>query len=321
MTESLSRRDILMRSAAAGAATAFSSIGAGAEQTTSEPTACKSPVPFRISLNTSTLRGQKLPITDLVEIAAKAGYDGLEPWMDEIERHVGSGGSLKDLANRIQDRNLRVTGAIAFYEWMVDDDTKRAKALEQVKRQMGMLAEIGGTHIAAPPCGDVKNVDLLKAAQRYRELIELGANAGIVPTLEIWGWATNLTRLGQAVLVALEADHPKACILPDVYHLYKGGSGLAGIARLNPDMLGGFHLNDYPADPPREKIADKDRVDPGDGVAPLKTLISDLRTIGYRGPVSVELFNPNYFQQDPMLVAKTALAKTRAIIRAATPVA
>lgn len=182
---------------------------------------------------------------------------------------------------------------------------------------MGQLAQIGGLRIAAPPAGDVKNVDPLKAAERFRELLEVGEREGVLPTLEIWGAAAFLNRLGQAVMIALEAHHPKATVLADVFHLYKGGSGLSSIRQLNPAILGGFHLNDYPADPPREKASDKDRIYPGDGVAPLKQLFRDLRAIGYPGPLSIELFNPEYYKQDPAAVAKMALDKTRAVMREA----
>ncbi len=313
MPNTMTRREILGAGIGWGAAltTAAPLSQANAESSTPADT------PFAVSLNTSTLRGQKLPLTDLIDLAARTGYQGIEPWMDEINRHVESGGNLKDIHQRIKDRGLKVTGAIAFFEWMVDDAAKREKALEQIKRWMDQLAQIGGTHIAAPPCGDVKNVDLLRAAERYRAVLKVGDTTGVIPAVEIWGWAQNITRLGQAMLVALEADHPKACILPDVYHLYKGGSGLSGISRLNPNVLAGFHLNDYPATPPRETIADKDRVYPGDGIAPLKTLIRDLKAIGYRGPLSVELFNPDLWKDDPAVVAQTALEKTRRVLQTA----
>ena len=68
---------------------------------------------------------------------------------------------------------------------------------------------------------------------------------------------------------------------------------------------------------PRETIRDQHRVYPGDGVAPLTKLFRDLQDIGYRGPLSIELFNREYYQQDPERVAKTALEKTRAVMRKA----
>ncbi|HQE42690.1 MAG TPA: sugar phosphate isomerase/epimerase [Phycisphaerae bacterium] len=307
------RREVLQRGLALGA------LGTtGARQAlASDPPARVTPAPaalFPVSFNTSTLRGQKLPLVELVEIVAKAGYQGIEPWMDELDRHVESGGSLKDIGKRIRDHGLKVTGGIAFFEWMVDDESRRKAAFEHARQRFEQFSQIGATHLAAPPAGDVKNVSLLAAAERYRALLEMAADFGIVPAVEIWGPAANVCRLGQAVCIALEAHHLRACILPDVYHLHRGGSGLADVGKLNGGILAGFHLNDYPASPPAGQLKDADRVYPGDGVAPLKQLFRDLRAIGYRGAVSIELFNPEYYKQDPMVVARTALEKTRRVM-------
>jgi len=306
----LTRRELL----AGGLATA---VGLRAARADAQTPSSKPYGDFIISLNTSTLRGHKLPIARVIDIAAEAGYQGIEPWVDELDRHVADGGTLSDLNKRIKDHGLKVTGAIAFFEWMADDDARRAKGFDEAKRRMEQLAQIGATHIAAPPAGDVKGVDLLKAAERYRALLELAEPFGVIPAVEIWGASPAIHRLGQAVLIAIEAHHPKACILPDVFHLYRGGSDLADVAHLNPRLLAGFHLNDYPANPPQESIADKHRVHPGDGIAPLKQLVRDLRRIGYTGSLSIELFNPDYYRQDPLLVARTSLDKTRAVIRQA----
>src|SRR5947209_1425222 len=64
--------------------------------------------PFGYSLNTSTISGQKLPLVEEVEIAAKAGYQGFEPWTRELDQYVKDGGSLKDLGKRIRDHGLSV---------------------------------------------------------------------------------------------------------------------------------------------------------------------------------------------------------------------
>ena len=46
------------------------------------------------------------------------------------------------------------------------------------------------------------------------------------------------------------------------------------------------------------------------GVAPLTELFRSLRDIGYTGMLSLELFSKALYQQDPLEVAKTGLAKT-----------
>ena len=59
-------------------------------------------------------------------------------------------------------------------------------------------------------------------------------------------------------------------------------------------------MNDYPAKPPRSEITDAHRVYPGDGVAPLASMLRDLRRIGFRGVLSLELFNRDYWKQDAL---------------------
>src|SRR4029077_15479386 len=75
-----------------------------------------------------------------------------------------------------------------------------------------------------------------------------------------------------------------------------------------------FHVNDYPAMPDRAAINDSHRVYPGDGVAPLKQIIRDLRARGFRGYLSLELFNRDYWKQDAELVAATGLRKMREMV-------
>jgi 2-keto-myo-inositol isomerase len=272
---------------------------------------------FLLGLNTSTIRGQKLSIVEELAIAQKAGYQGMEPWVEELERHDASGGSLEDLGKRFRDAGISIESAIGFFEWIVDDPARRRKGLEAAKRSMELVRRVGGKRLAAPPVGatDRAMPDLLKVAERYRVLLEMGDGIGVVPQVEVWSFSRTLSRLGEATLVAMEAMHPNACILPDVYHLHRGGSGLGGVKLLSPSAIHVFHFNDYPADPPRERLTDADRVYPGDGSAPLKALLKDLSAGGFRVMLSLELFNRKYWAQDPLTVARTGLEKMKALVQ------
>jgi sugar phosphate isomerase/epimerase len=305
----LSRRRLLSGTAVAGL-----SLGA----TTAAAQSSLRPAPQRVqySLNMSTVRGQKLSVPDQVDLAAKAGYDAIEPWINELRQYQQSGGSLGDLRKRVADQGLNVASAIGFAEWIVNDDSRRAAGMEQAKKDMDLIRSIGGTHIAAPPAGATRdtNIDLLVAARRFRELVELGASMEVIPQLEVWGFSTTLSKLGETMLVAVECKHPQACVLLDVYHLYKGGSEFSGLRLLSGAAMHCFHMNDYPAMPPRETIRDADRVYPGDGVAPLTTMLRDLLATGFAGTLSLELFNPEYGKQDAMTVARTGLDKMKAAL-------
>lgn len=313
MTSALSRRDLL---ATTGLACGAAFAGTLPQTTSAAEPARTKDKPFGYCLNTATIRGQEVGIVREVEIAAAAGYDAIEPWMGTLDAYVKGGGSLKDLGKRIRDLGISVESAIGFAQWIVDDDAARKNGLEQAKRDMETLAAIGGKRIAAPPTGatDKPGPDLATAAARYRKLLELGDQMGIVPEAEVWGFSKTLSRLSETVYVAVESGHPKACVLPDVYHLHKGGSGFEGLKLLSGIAVQMFHINDYPADPPRESINDSHRVYPGDGVAPLAAMLRDLRLAGFQGFLSLELFNRDYWKQDALAVAKTGLEKMKATV-------
>jgi 2-keto-myo-inositol isomerase len=322
VTTEFKRRDLLFGAAATittgltGSAHAESSPHLESRRNAAAPEL--NPDQFILGLNTSTIRGQKLTIVEEITLAAKAGYRGMEPWIDELEKYAQAGGSLEDLGKRFRDAGISVESAIGFFDWIVDDPARRKKGLEAARRSLDIVRRIGGKRLAAPPVGatDQAITDLLKVADRYRALLELGDEFGVVPQAEVWGPSRTLGRLGEAAMVAIESGHPKACILPDVYHLHRGGSNLAGIKLLSPSAIHVFHFNDYPAEPAREKLTDADRVYPGDGVAPLKSLLRDLSAGGFHVMLSLELFNRKYWSQDPFNVVKTGLDKMRSLMQA-----
>lgn len=312
MSTPVSRRSLFTAAAATAAVTSLS-LPKPAQAKAADPKH-----PFRYCLNTSTVRecqfqGKKVDIVGEVEIASKAGYTGIEPWIGELDTYVKNGGSLSDLRKRISDAGLTVESAIGFAAFLAEDDNERQKGLEEAKRCMGLVHAIGGTRIAAPPVGVTNStgLDPLKLSSRYRALCELGQKEGILPQLELWGFSKTLSRMGEVAFVGVEAAHPSACILLDIYHIFKGGSDFEGLAMFAGSRMHNFHVNDYPANPPRDKISDADRVYPGDGVAPLGQIFRTLRDSGYHGVVSLELFNRDYWKQDAFEVAKTGLEKTK----------
>jgi 2-keto-myo-inositol isomerase len=314
ISRKLSRRQALSTAGwlVGGAIATPKLVAAAAAERNSERQSAK---PFLFSLNTATIRGQKLGIVKEIEVVAKAGFDGFEPWVDTIDDYVKGGGKLADLKKQIADAGLTVEGAIGFPEWIVDDESRRAKGTERAKREMEMVAQIGGKRFAAPPAGatDLPKLDPLKAAERYRQLLEIGDQIGIIPELELWGFSKNLNRLGECIWVAMETGHPKACVLADIFHMYKGGSEYQGFRLLGPKAVQVLHMNDYPGEPPREKIDDSYRIYPGDGIAPVVEILRSLRTNGGQKVLSLELFSKKYWAMDPLEVAKAGLSKLKSV--------
>jgi len=315
----LTRRAALRAGALTGGTIAIS--GAEAEQEAAEDGEGEpaDSTGWTYCLNTSTIRGQKLGIEEEIDLIGKAGYHAIEPWIREILKFQEEGGKLPDLRKRLDDHGLSVESAIGFANWISDDASERAQGMEEAKRDMGLVAQLGGKRIAAPPVGmhkgDSPKVDLDAAAERYGALCELGREMGVLAQVEVWGFSKNLSTLAESMHVAIGSGHPDACLLGDVYHLYKGGSSLDSLRLLGPQALGAFHMNDYP-DLPRSEINDKDRVFCGDGVADLDKLFTIFREIGARPVLSLELFNQKYWERDAEEVLVEGLRKMKAAAEA-----
>ena len=56
---------------------------------------------------------------------------------------------------------------------------------------------------------------------------------------------------------------------------------------------------------------------PGDGIAPIPQILGDVYANGCRAMLSLELFNPDYWKQDALAVAKLGLAKMKAVVQKA----
>ena len=271
---------------------------------------------FSYCLNTSTIRGQGQGLVDSIEIAAQAGYDGVELWVRDIQAYVNQGNTLAELRSIIHSNSLVVEGAIAFAPWIVDDPDQRQKGFIQMEEEMNLLAELGCKRIAAPPSGfRGSDMDFFKAGERFRQALDLGRKTGVMPQLEFQGSSPSLHHLGQALFIAAAANDPDVRILADVYHLFKGGSGFNGLKMIDGSILEIFHINDYPGDIPREELKDSHRVYPGDGIAPMGEIIADLRKMGGTKVLSLELFNPGYWEQDALEVASTGLQKMKSLVQ------
>ncbi|MBC7920210.1 MAG: sugar phosphate isomerase/epimerase [Ferruginibacter sp.] len=266
-------------------------------------------------LNLSTIRGQKLGFVKELEVSAKAGFRSVEIWMDSLQTYLDGGGTPADARKRLGDLGLRVESAIGFAQWIVDDEATRTKGVEQLKREMDTLAQLGCHRTAAPPAGatQMPGLDLKRAAERYRTILELGQQTGVVPQLEMWGFSQNLSRLSDILYVAAESGHPSARVLIDVFHLYKGGSSIDSLSLVGKPAVEIFHLNDYPANLSPATITDADRVYPGDGVAPIRRILQTIRPPDRPVVLSLEVFNKSYYAQDALRVAQTALAKMKAV--------
>lgn len=270
----------------------------------------------KLSMNASTLRGYKLSLKDQVKAVSAAGYGGFEPWLKDIHA-ARADGTFADTVKLARDSGLQFVNGIAFGSWVHPDAKVRAAGIEETKRDMAALAEMGCPRIAASMLGVQKpgspKLTLAEIAERFAAVCDLGAKMGVQPLLEYWGHSVNLCRLEDALAVLAIVKRPGTAVLADVYHTYRGGGDFATFARLMPEQLPVLHVNDYPSTKPRAELTDPDRVWPGDGLAPWKDLFATLDARGIDPWLSIELFNPAYWRTTPTDTLRTGVEKMAAL--------
>lgn len=271
--------------------------------------------PWPICLDTATIRPSSLE--DKIKIAAKAGYDAIEPWDTELEEYVKNGGDLKELGKRIKGLGLFVPSVIGLWDALPPTKDAFDKSLIDTRRRMQMAADIGAEHIQTIPNTVGDQYDPKWVAARFRDIIEIGhKDYNLAPAL-VFVKYFPLKTLGQAMAVAMDANHPKAMVIPDVYHMYISEGGFEGMKLVNGNAFAIFQFNDAPATPALAQLEDKHRVYPGDGILPLTTILKDLKTSGFKKCVSLEMYNPEYWKLNHQTVAETGLRKTLEVIQKA----
>ena len=264
---------------------------------------------FLYCLNASTIKPQ--PILRQIEVAAEAGYSAIELWHDDIDTHVASGGQVVDVRKALDDNGLDVATTIFLKGWWDTTGAVYERAMDENKRRLEQAATIGAPHtISGPPLGLV-NLD--QGAEQYARLLEVGRQFGVRPVFEYLGFAAEVNTVEVAIRVMTQSGDADATVVLDSFHCFRGGGGFDAIAQLEERQIAICHVNDAPAFPPRQLQQDPDRVMPGDGVIDLDCYWARLREIGYERYMSLELFNRQYWAQDPLETAREGLRKMQCL--------
>ncbi len=115
------------------------------------------------------------------------------------------------------------------------------------------------------------------------------------------------------MLELADAIGPNVGLLVDCFHCYAGAVSWEHLGQIPARKIVLAHVNDCPAGP-LEKVEDGKRVLPGEGVIEQGAFLSALRTAGYNGPVSVEVFSEELRAMKPEVAARKAGAAVKAIL-------
>jgi 2-keto-myo-inositol isomerase len=196
--------------------------------------------------------------------------------------------------------------ALVFFAFRgVEYPQVKARLLEMCK--MASAIQCPTIVVVASPLPDRKIGWDAVAAEYTAVLRDLAAIAepyGIKLAFEFLGFGCPSVRTPRgAYEILLKVDRANVGMSFDAAHFYGGGGLLSELDDVDPVKIFAFHLDDLD-DAPKEAFSDRVRNLPGKGILPLDAICQKLRSIGYNGPCSVELFRPEFWQQDPLEVAR-----------------
>ncbi len=274
------------------------------------PDASARPTALRVYLNGATII--TTPTARHIEIARAAGFDGVEV---RAERLLDAPDEVREAAAIVRPGEVWSLNGIQF-QLRPDESLDRERLEAELAPRLEICRALGAAYllVVPPRTAGAGRGRSIKAMQDGLELARDQAAAdGIRLAFEFLGFGDcpiDTPELsGQVVDGVSDVD-----VVLDSCHWHASGSG--SLDAFPVERLAMVHLNDAPGKAPRD-IEDGDRVLPGEGVIRLRELLGGLAARGYRGPFSLETFNPSYWSEDPAAVAERGRAALSRLFGAA----
>lgn len=260
---------------------------------------------MKLALNGATIMPS--PIEQDVDIAAQCGYQALELWAAKLDTYV-SHSSLAQLRDRMAAAGLQPSCINSIEDITANDAAGRDAILTTLRARVSMARELGAPSIVVVPSCRAEILSYRDAIADAVEVLRVMSDvAGDVSlAFEFLGKpGCTVPTLGMAMEIVDQVDRPNVGMVLDVFHFYAGGSDLDDVRRIAVDKLFMVHLNGV-EDLPKDQLTDAHRLYPGEGATPIAAILDLLHQRGYDDIASVEIFRPEYWQQDRRAVASRA---------------
>jgi 2-keto-myo-inositol isomerase len=252
-----------------------------------------------------------------IRIAGEAGYDALEITATKLDKFLQAH-SISDAHKLIDAAQLKTHAINSIEKINFRDAAGRAEVLARTRQLSEYAKALACPWLISVPGPAPKDAtwETIRdnTVASLRAMSETAAPYDVNIAFEFLGfpWCSVQT-VAQAWEIVNAVNLPNVGMVIDTCHFYAGGSTLDSIKAIDVRKLAVFHINDVET-MPKEKITDANRLFPGDGVIPLKEIIAAMCAIGFDGVASVEIFRPEYWQREPLSVAKEAKEKSKRVL-------
>lgn len=266
---------------------------------------------MKIALNGATTMHANLE-TD-IKAATAAGFDLLEIWAAKLREFLKTR-TVADLKTLLDENDLEPysINSIEHITFRNAEDYKQIKA--ECEELSAIAGEIGCPNVVVVPGKLPENADeneiIEESVKVLNELGDIAEKHNVSLAFEFLGQTDcSVQTLDLCKQIVEKVDRKNIGLVIDTFHFYAGNSSFEAIETLNPEKLFIFHINDA-EDIPKENLTDAHRLYPGEGILPIKEIKKRFDRIGYDKMVSIEIFRPEYWNEDPFEVARKAKEAT-----------
>jgi 4-hydroxyphenylpyruvate dioxygenase len=266
----------------------------------------------RTSIATVCLSGT---LEDRLDAAAAAGFDAVEIFENDL---IASACSPAEIRARVAGLGLTIDLYQPFRDAEGAPPLRFATVERRFRAKLDVMEQLGTDMIliCSSVAPDTIDDDALAASQ-LRSLAELAASRGMRIAYEALAWGRHVSTWEHSWEIVRQADHPALGLCLDSFHVLSRTDSFADIAGLPGERIFFLQL----ADAPRLHMdvlqwSRHHRLFPLQGGLDLAGFTRAVLSAGYRGPLSLEVFNDVFRQADPR---RTAIDAKRSLIALTEP--
>jgi 4-hydroxyphenylpyruvate dioxygenase len=235
-------------------------------------------------------------LDDKLRAIAAAGFDAVEIFEPDFTCFDGSA---RDVARMCGDLGLTICALQPFRDFEGLPEPQRKQAFRRVEKKFDLMEELGTDLLLV--CSNVSpdsvgGID--RAADDFRELGERASARGLRVGFEALAWGRHLNDYRDAWEVVRRANHNSIGIILDSFHALAPSFPVAPIRAIPGDRIFLVQLADAPQlDLDVLSWSRHFRCFPGQGNLPIANFMQAVEATGYKGPLSLEIFNDQFRAQ------------------------
>ena len=243
--------------------------------------------------------------------AAKAGFRAVELFENDLTFFNGKPRDARQLA---ADLGLEIVALQPLRDFEAMPDPMRARNFERAARKLELMHDLGARLLCL--CSNVSPEaidDAEQAAADLAELADLARQHGMRIGYEALAWGRHVKDWTAAWDIVRAADRDNLGIVLDSFHICVRGNPIEPIASLPAERIALVQVADAPAlamDP--LSLSRHYRCYPGQGDYPIVDYLDAVTRSGYRGPLSLEIFNDQFRGASAAAIAVDGMRSLRA---------